>query len=88
ELFEETGLETLSAIPLGASTSIVAGQTWHFALCRIKPPVRDRWRHLCSDDGGHVFECFWHPILPGPNAALLPDPFDAALAWIRQELGP
>ena len=85
ELFEETGLETVSAMPLGQTSQIAPGEVWNFALCRIKPPVRDRWRHFCADDGGHLFECHWHPIT-GDNPAL-PAPYDRALEWIRSELG-
>lgn len=83
ELFEETGLETLSAISLGQSDTIVEGERWHFALCRIKPPVRDRWRHHCTDDGGHLFECFWQPL---DKSADLPDPYSSALDWIAAEI--
>jgi len=84
ELFEETGLETISAIPLGQTETIVSGEIWHFALCRVKPPVRDQWRHLCPDDGGHLFECFWHPLT---GAEPFPAPYNAALHWVAQELG-
>ncbi|MEL6701437.1 MAG: NUDIX domain-containing protein, partial [Pseudomonadota bacterium] len=59
ELFEETGLETVAAVPMGSTQ--ITDQEWHFALCRVKPPVRDQWRHLCADDGGHLFDCFWQP---------------------------
>ena len=51
ELFEESGLETRSTLLLGTSDSIGADETWHFSLCRIAPPVRARWAHLCRDDG-------------------------------------
>ncbi len=80
ELFEETGLETLSAVSLGSSAEIVDGQIWHFALCRVKPPVLDRWRHLCADDGGHAFDCFWHPLTDRTGWER---PFTTALDWIK-----
>ena len=82
ELFEETGLETRAALFLGKSDDIVAGERWHLALCRVAPPVRVEWQHLCADDGGHVFRCFWQTLETPP-----PDGFDArylrVLDWIR-----
>ncbi|MEL7090110.1 MAG: NUDIX domain-containing protein [Pseudomonadota bacterium] len=85
ELFEESGLETRSAILLGVSDDIYAGERWHFALCRIKPPVRAQWQHLCADDGGHVFRFFWQDLATDPPAA-----FEAryrrALHWISNTL--
>ncbi|PTX57316.1 NUDIX domain-containing protein [Litoreibacter ponti] len=80
ELFEESGLETRAAIPLGQSDGIVAGERWHFALCRIAPPVRERWQHHCADDGGHLFKFHWIAL---DEPSDLPAPFDAALAQMR-----
>ena len=83
ELFEESGLETRAAIPMG--TAQINDQTWHFALCRLAPPVRDRWKHFCKDDAkngeGHLFKFHWHDI----NAPL-PQPYQQALDWIRSQL--
>ncbi|MEM7472350.1 MAG: NUDIX domain-containing protein [Pseudomonadota bacterium] len=84
ELFEESGLETKSAIAIGDSLDIAPGQHWHFALCRVAPPVRDPWQHHCEDDGGDLFEFFWHP-LGGPKDAFA-EPFQNALAWIERHL--
>lgn len=81
ELFEESGLETRSAIPLG--TCEIAGDTWHFALCRLAPPVRDRWQHFCKDDGGYLFKFHWHPL---DTPIELPAPYQSALDWIRAQL--
>ena len=85
ELFEESGLETRAAITIGQSDSIEHGANWHFALCRIAPPVRDRWQHLCTDDGGHVFTFEWMALDTDPA-----HPFDPvflrALDWIRGHL--
>ena len=85
ELFEEAGLETRAALLLGQSGDIADGACWHFALCRVVPPVRDRWQHLCADDGGHLFRFFWLPL-----DETAPDGFDPvylrALDWIRGAL--
>ena len=85
ELFEEAGPETRAALLLGQSDEIADGACWHFALCRVVPPVRDRWQHLCADDGGHLFRFFWLPL-----DETAPDGFDPvylrALDWIRGAL--
>ncbi len=84
ELFEESGLETKSAIVIGDSPDIADNQHWHFALCRIAPPVRDHWQHFCKDDGGHLFKFFWHPLDGSPEG--FAPPFQNALGWIADHL--
>ena len=85
ELFEESGLETTAAIPIGQADDIAADEVWHFALCRIKPPVRDRWQHLCTDDGGHLFQFHWMALDSAPPDGFHPK-FLRALDWIRGAL--
>lgn len=84
ELFEEAGVETLSALRLG-QRDIVPDQTWHFVLCRPKPPLRDQWRHYCRDDGGHLFRFFWVMLEDPPK---LQSPFDAAFAFAKDCISP
>lgn len=81
ELIEESGLETRAALMLGTSDTIAEGQMWHFALCRVVPPARDRWQHFCRDDGGHLFKFFWLSLQePMPDGF---DPlFHRAAAWM------
>ena len=84
ELFEESGLETKSAIQIGDSAEIVDGQRWHFVLCRVAPPTRDLWQHYCEDDGGHLLKFFWHPLDASRDRF---DPvFQNALSWIADHL--
>lgn len=85
ELFEESGLETRAAIFLGDSTGIDAGTRWHFSLCRLAGPLRDRWQHLCADDGGHLFRFFWLD-LDAPLPKGFAPPFQRAFDWIRASL--
>lgn len=59
ELFEEAGLETIAATPLGQSDTIEPGEDWHFALCRVRTPVREAWQHFAPDDGGILFQFSW-----------------------------
>ncbi|MEP4196610.1 MAG: NUDIX domain-containing protein [Aliishimia sp.] len=84
ELFEESGLETRNALYLGRSDLIMADTIWHFSLCRLAPPVRPRWQHLCHDDGGHVFQFEWHDLdAPEP---VMDEIFLNARKWIKGAL--
>ena len=85
ELFEESGLETRAALPIGTSGSILEGEQWHFALCRIVPPVRDRWQHLCKDGGGQLFQFKWMPLDASAQSGFEPRDL-RALDWIRGAL--
>lgn len=84
-LYEQSGLETRAALPIGSTANNQSDEIWHFALCRIVPPVRDRWQHLCVDDSGHLFKFAWMPLDTPP-----PQEFDErdlrALDWIRATL--
>ncbi len=85
ELWEEAGLDALSAVSLGQSADIVQGQTWHFALCRIRPLVRENWQHFCPDDGGHMFRFFWQDLYRETAGY---DPiFVRAFEWVTHKLG-
>jgi 8-oxo-dGTP pyrophosphatase MutT (NUDIX family) len=77
ELFEESGLESVSAMTLG--TGEIDGALWHFVLCRARLPVRDVWQHFCADDGGHLFRFFWAD--PSTLDGLHPV-FEQARDWI------
>ena len=82
-LYAIGGLETRAALLLGTSDDIVAGERWHFALCRTVPPVRDRWQNAGSDGQLHRFG--WLALDDEP-------PHDTtaahqrALEWIRAAL--
>ncbi|WP_299688808.1 hypothetical protein [uncultured Tateyamaria sp.] len=81
-LFDYAGLETRSALRIGQSDDIVAGERWHFALCRIVPPVRDRWQHLHGKDGAPLLRFSWVP-LEGDAPAGFDPRFLRALDWIK-----
>ena len=85
ELFEESGLETRAAIAIGQADDIQDGAVWQFSLCRIAPPVRTQWAHLCADDGGHLLRFHWH-ALDAADPAEMDPMFCRALAWIRKAL--
>jgi len=49
-LYHQTGLETRNALFIGRDEGqIEQGALWHFYLCRLALPVRDRWQHLAPD---------------------------------------
>ena len=83
ELFEESGLETRSALYLGASEHIQENTIWHFSLCRLAPPVRDAWQHFCKNDGGNLFKFKWLEV---NDAGQLTPPYSDALDWMRATL--
>lgn len=62
ELFEESGLvcleplELLGSVPMGLDLT-----PWHFYVWH-STGLPDTWSHDTSDDQGHNFAFFWHPI--------------------------
>lgn len=82
-LYAIGGLETRAALLLGTSDDIVAGERWHFALCRTVPPVRDQWQNAGPD--GTLQRFGWLALddtLPDGLTA----PHRRALDWIRAAL--
>lgn len=83
-LYALSMLETRAAIPIGTAPEIAPDTQWHFALCRIVPPVRENWQHLPKGTGD-LLKFTWMPLDAAPM-----DGFDAAdlraLDWIRAAL--
>ncbi|MEL6551077.1 MAG: NUDIX domain-containing protein [Pseudomonadota bacterium] len=83
ELWEESGLQAISALELTVRDDIWPGERWHFILTRVRGPVPERFQHVCADDGGHLFKFWWHDLAePGP----FEPPFDAVLTAARDAL--
>lgn len=61
--------------------------TW--AICMMEPgdDLPKQWQHLCVDDGGHLFQYFWHPLAQSPGSDWHPL-FVDALDAIRNALAP
>jgi 8-oxo-dGTP pyrophosphatase MutT (NUDIX family) len=76
ELFEETGLRARAIIDLGHSDDVQPSERWHFALVRVRGPVKEQWLHHTHDGGGLDFHCRW-------TAVDSPHPFEErfARAW-------
>jgi 8-oxo-dGTP pyrophosphatase MutT (NUDIX family) len=62
ELFEESGLVCPEPLELLGSAPIGPDQTtWHFYVWH-STGLLDTWSHATTDDQGHNFAFFWHPI--------------------------
>lgn len=83
-LYSMSMLETRAALPIGTAPDIAPETLWHFALCRIVPPVRERWQHLPKGTTD-LLQFTWMPLDTPPL-----DGFDTAdlraLDWIKAAL--
>lgn len=84
ELAEESGIASATVFrSLGIWASTYENQIWAFVACETEQSLPETWVHETSDDGGHSFRFFWHPL----SAATSPDHwhsvFRGALAFIQ-----
>lgn len=86
ELAEESGIRNARAVrDLGNWNAGHEQQIWSFQLCEVAESLHHQWRFDTQDNGGHVFEFFWHPLktdFPTPCHTL----FQAAWVQIRSRL--
>ncbi|QCI97873.1 NUDIX hydrolase [Agrobacterium larrymoorei] len=62
ELFEESGVVADSSLVFMGTCPIgVERVAWHFFACS-KTSLPNSWDHATTDDYGHTFSFFWHPI--------------------------
>ncbi|MDW3685348.1 NUDIX domain-containing protein [Cupriavidus sp. CV2] len=87
ELCEESGICDAHVVSdLGLWNASYQEQIWSFQLCESVAKLRDEWTFETSDDGGHMFEFYWHPLqrdLPEQCHPL----FQSALREIRIRIG-
>jgi hypothetical protein len=81
-LFNVSSLETRNALLIGQSENIQTDTIWHFALCRLAPPVRRAWQHLNRDDKT-LLKFQWIEV---SNPPLLHDIDTSALSWMEKTL--
>jgi 8-oxo-dGTP pyrophosphatase MutT (NUDIX family) len=81
ELHEESGIVATSALALGNASVGAPPDDWHFFLIAA-PDLPHRWAHPTTDDHGHTFCFFWHPLDRQPGADWHPV-FHDALRHIR-----
>jgi 8-oxo-dGTP pyrophosphatase MutT (NUDIX family) len=62
ELLEESGLYLVSPLIFAGKQEIgFERQLWHFFYAEVTG-LPDSWYHHTTDDQGHVFRFFWHPL--------------------------
>jgi 8-oxo-dGTP pyrophosphatase MutT (NUDIX family) len=84
ELFEEAGLDYARVVcDLGTWDS--KQNIWSFQLCVVNAVLPDTWTHFCTDDGGHEFTFFWHPLSKKTNDEWYVV-FQTALTFIEKAL--
>jgi GrpB-like predicted nucleotidyltransferase (UPF0157 family)/ADP-ribose pyrophosphatase YjhB (NUDIX family) len=86
ELSEESGICNARAVrDLGLWNAEFEEQIWSLQLCEVSDPLPDEWSFETDDDGGRIFEFFWHPLkldFPEPCHRL----FQSALVQIRHRV--
>ena len=86
ELAEESGIrEAAVESALGRLAFPEIGQNWHFYLCRVACSLAEEWTFFTQDDGGHLFQFFWHGLETAPDRSWHRD-FLPALSFVRGRL--
>ncbi|MDQ3247710.1 MAG: NUDIX domain-containing protein [Chloroflexota bacterium] len=83
ELAEESGIDAAVVIEkIGELDLHEAQQHWHLFLCQpaVAPP--EQWAFFTADDGGLLFQFFWHTLEEELDASWHPI-FRSPLAYIR-----
>ncbi|GAA0766519.1 DUF5071 domain-containing protein [Ideonella azotifigens] len=84
ELAEESGIAAAETVrSLGTWQSGFQGQVWEFIECASLLSLPDSWTHEAADDGGHLFEFFWHPLAEAAESSQWHLVFIGALEVIR-----
>jgi len=85
ELHEESGVKAAIAADLRSSTSIAAGEKWHFFHCSAEG-LAENWTHHTADGGGLDFAFSWWPLRRPATAEWHPV-FVRALGYVAAALG-
>ena len=62
ELWEEAGVRLKANRLLLEWQRRLGEPVWGIYLMETVSDLPDQWEHFCEDDGGHVFQFFWHPL--------------------------
>jgi 8-oxo-dGTP pyrophosphatase MutT (NUDIX family) len=69
ELWEEAGVyQARVERDLGIWDSGIEGQVWAFYLVKATTTLPDTWSHRTNDDGGQIFQFFWHDLSSSPSS--------------------
>ncbi len=85
ELKEEAGITLKAEYPLLEWQRRLDEPVWSICMMAAGDHLPDHWDHYCKDDGGHVFQYFWHPLSLPPGSEWHPVFIDA-LTVIRKTL--
>jgi len=85
ELREEAGILLKAQHLLCEWQRVPSEPIWGICLMEEGESLPEDWSHFCEDDGGHIFEYFWHPLFETPDEDWHPV-FKDALYVIRQAL--
>jgi NTP pyrophosphohydrolases including oxidative damage repair enzymes len=62
ELREEAGIALRALYQLLEWQRHPDEPIWAICMMESGHNLPEQWQHLCEDDGGHLFEYFWHPF--------------------------
>jgi hypothetical protein len=71
---------------LGTWSSSFDGQVWAFFQCQPDQILPEAWLHHASDDGGHTFRFFWHPLSSPADPSHWHLIFRNALSFIQRAI--
>lgn len=83
ELAEESGINRAIVVEkIGELEIDEVEQHWHIFLCQPTGILLEEWSFFTTDDGGHIFQFFWHGLDEEPDETWHPV-FKNALTFIR-----
>ena len=86
ELLEEAGIRgARAARHLGVWDAGYKGQVWSIHQLAVDAKLPDLWSHFTDDDGGHLFNFFWHPLGSAPSQDWRPV-YVRALQFVEAQL--
>ncbi|WP_339617757.1 NUDIX domain-containing protein [uncultured Gilvimarinus sp.] len=67
ELWEEAGVRLKADRLLLEWQRRLGEPVWGIYLMETVSDLPNQWEHFCEDDGGHVFQFFWHSLSQEPG---------------------
>ncbi|MDO3386881.1 NUDIX domain-containing protein [Gilvimarinus sp. SDUM040013] len=67
ELSEEAGISLQAKYQLLEWQRRSGEPVWGICIMEAGDGLPEEWSHYCEDDGGHVFQFFWHALSQAPS---------------------